>query len=393
MQTTEIVAEIQKNHAEMKSYIDREITEIKKSGVAAPETKDALDRINSRMDELQAKLAKPTFDAGDEGKTRPEESKRFNDFLRKAGNHGKEVELKAMSVNSDPDGGYFVVPETVGNLAKKVYETTPMRQIASVTSISTDALEGFADIDEVDAGWVGETQTRPQTNTPQIAGVRIDTHEIFAQPAVTQKLLDDAYYNVEGWLTEKVADKFARVQNHSFIHGDGVKQPRGIANYPTAATSDGTRPWGTIEHVNTGVNGDFAASNPGDKILDLIYSLKSAYRQGSTFVMPREVIAKIRKFKDQQNGYLWQPALIAGQPSTLLGYPVIEAQDMPTLGTGSLSMAFGNYKIAYLIVDRAGNRVLRDVYTAKPYVLFYTTARVGGGLINSEAIKFMRFGS
>lgn len=299
---------------------------------------------------------------------------------------------KAMSVGTDADGGYLVPAPTVGRIVSRVYELSPIRQICAVQAISGDALEGINDLDEAAYGWVGETGARSDTSTPQVGKYRIEAHEMYASPKATQKLLDDAAVDIEAWLQAKVADKFARAEASAFITGDGVGKPRGFASYTTSATGDSSRTWGTMEHVKTGVNGDFAASNPADHLFDLLGAFKTVYLQGAKWVTRREVIAKIRKFKEATtNAYMWQPGLQAGQPDRLLGYPIVTAQDMPALATGSLSLAFGDFMEGYQIVDRIGMRTLRDPYTDKPYVKFYTIRRVGGAVTNFEAIKFLYF--
>jgi HK97 family phage major capsid protein len=207
-------------------------------------------------------------------------------------------------------------------------------------------------------------------------------------------LLDDAVLDIEAWLAAKVADRLTRVENTAFITGNGVNKPRGIADYPTAATGDDSRAWGTFEHVATANNGNFPSSNPADTLFDLVGKFKDAYLANATWLTRREVITLVRKFKESTtNGYLWQPGLQQGRPQTLLGFPVAIAQDMPALATDSLSLAFGDFREAYQIVDRAGFRVLRDPFTAKPYVRFYTTRRTGGGAVQFEAVKFVKFGS
>lgn len=317
----------------------------------------------------------------------------FGQFLR-AGDRGfGDAERKAMQVGSDPDGGYLVPADMTGRIVTRVFETSPMRLICNVQPISTDALEGLADTNEFSSGgWVSETGTRSETNTAQIRAWRIPVWELYVEPRATQQLLDDAAVDIEAWIARKIADKLTRVQNDSFINGNGVSKPRGIAQYTTAATADATREWGQLEHVKSGANGDFASSNPADKLFDLIGAFKDHYLQNARWVTTREVITKVRKFKEATtNAYIWQPGLQQGQPQQLLGYPVTIAQDMPALTTDSLSMAFGDFMEGYQIVDRIGLRTLRDPYTAKPYVKFYTTARVGGGVIDFEAIKFMKF--
>ncbi len=300
-------------------------------------------------------------------------------------------ERKALSAGSDPDGGYLLPTPTVGRMVKRVYEQSTMRQLANVLTISTDALEGIVDNDEADAGWVSEMGARNDTDTPQVGKYRIEAHEMYAQPKVTQKLIDDAATDVEAWLADKVADKFARVEGAAFWTGDGVGKPRGLAAYTTAATGDGSRAWGTFEHVLTGANGAFHTTK-ADPLQDLLGAFKDQYLQGATFAMRREVRTLIRKMKEATSDrYLWEPSLQAGQPDRLLGYPVRIDQFMPGLNTGSLSLAFGDFREAYTIVDRIGVRTLRDPYTAKPYIRFYSTKRTGGGAVNFEAVKFLKF--
>lgn len=313
----------------------------------------------------------------------------FDTFLRK----GEEVmgaeERKALSVGSDPDGGYVVYPDMSGRIVQKVFETSPMRAYASVQVISSDALEGLYDLNEASSGWVGETEGRTETNTPQIGRWRIPVHELYAKPKATQKLLDDASINMEAWLAGKVAEKFARDESTAFVSGNGMNKPRGFLTYAAGTTIPGT-----IERVKTGVSSAFAA-NPGglDKVIDALYALKAPYRANATWFMSRAVTALARKLKDSDGQYQWQPSNQAGQPATLLGYPVAAFEDMEALAANSLSMAVADMREAYQIVDRIGIRTLRDPYSSKPYVEFYTTKRVGGDVVNFEAIKLIEFGS
>ncbi len=311
-------------------------------------------------------------------------------YLRKGDRLLTSDEVKTLSVGSDPDGGYYVTPDTGGRIVKKVYETSPMRQICNVQSISTDALEGIEDLGEAGAGYAGEQAQGSDTTTPQIGKWRIPVFWIDTEPKTTQQLLDDAVVDIEGWLANKVGDKFARFENNEFVNGAASKI-RGITSYTTAADSGSGVTWGTIGHVLSGASADFAASAPADKIWDLIGCVKQAYLNNARFVTRRSVISKIRKFKGGTGDYLWQPSFVLGVPEQIAGYPVTRAEDMPALAADSLSLAFGNFLEAYQIVDRQGIRVLRDNLTSKPYVKFYTTKRVGGGMLNFEAIKFMKF--
>ncbi len=300
-------------------------------------------------------------------------------------------ERKALSAGSDPDGGYMLPHATTGSVITKMYEQSVMRQLATVQTISTNDIEGLIDNDDATAGWVSELGTRSDSATPTVAKYRIEAHEMYAMPKASQRILDDAATDVEAWLAAKTADKFGRVEGLAFWQGTGTGQPRGLASYTTAATADETRTWGQFEHVVTGANGAFHTTK-ADPLQDLIGAFKDQYLQNATFCMRREVRTAIRKMKEATSDrYLWEPSLQAGQPDRLLGYPVRVDQYMPTIATNSLSLAFGDFKQAYLIVDRLGIRTLRDPFTAKPYVVFYSTKRTGGGAQNTEAVKFLKF--
>lgn len=300
-------------------------------------------------------------------------------------------ERKALQAGSDPDGGYFLPHSTTGRVVSKLYEQSIMRQIASVQTISTDKIEGLIDNAEADAGWVSELGSRSDSATPTLGKWEIAAHEMYAMPKASQKILDDAATDVEGWLAAKIADKFARVEGAAFWTGTGVGQPRGLASYTTAATADGSRAWGQFEHVNTGANGAFHTTKM-DVLHDLQGAFKDVYLNGAQFVMRREARTALRKMKEATSDrYLWEPSNQIGQPDRLNGYPVRIDQYMPAIATGSLSLAFGDFKAAFQIVDRMGIRTLRDPFTAKPYVVFYSTKRVGSGALNYEAVKFVRF--
>lgn len=425
----EQVDTVHKLFEDFKAANDARFDELKKKGVTDPVLAEKVDNINADLGEaiksrdemlkridaaetaaarkaktgdadgkLEAKAAefaklvatvrkeRPDFENAVENLTAYKGS--FDGYLRKGDIHLTPDQMKALSVGSDPDGGYVVDPDTSGRIVQKVFETSPMRQVASVQVIGTDALEGMFDLNEAGAEWVGETQTRSETDTPQIGRWRIPVHELSAKPHATQKLLDDASINMEAWLAAKVADKFARTENAAFVSGDGVGKPRGFLTY-----ADGTTLPGTIERVVSGANGAFkAAPDGGDALIDVVYKLKSAYRTGARWAMNSTTFAAARKLKDSDGAYIWQPGIAAGEPAGLLGFPVMEFQDMPAhTDTGALAVAFANWAEAYQIVDRQGVRVLRDPYSSKPYVMFYTTKRTGGDVVNFEAIKLVEF--
>ena len=294
----------------------------------------------------------------------------------------------AMEVGADDKGGYTVTPDQSGRIVKKLFETSPMREEAFVTTIGTDALEGFNDLDEAAQGWVGEKQSRPETDTPDLGKWSIPVHEQYAAPKVTQKLLDDSMFDIAAWLSEKVADKFARTENTAFVVGDGMLKPRGFLTYDTASTADAARAWGTLQYIASGSTSGFSSS---DKLVDIVFALKNGYRNNAKWFMNRQSLGVVRKLKDGDGNYLWQPNFSERLGSTLLVYGIRELEDMPDIAANTLSVAFGDMREAYTIVDRQGIRVLRDPFTAKPFVIFYTTKRVGGGLLNSEALKVMKF--
>lgn len=424
---SEAVEAINKGFEEYKKANDQKLAEIEKKGVADPTTLAKLEKLEADLDKAQkiadeAVLASKrqnrvvTDEKGNvidlDGKAHdwaqmnarrrgaplvaPYTAKdldtykgAFESFMRKGDKVIEDAELKALQVGTDPDGGYLVTPDTSGRIVQKVFESSPMRAYASVQVISTDALEGLYDLGEAGSGWVGETDARPQTGTPQLGKWRIPVYELYANPAATQKVLDDAAINLEAWLAGKVSEKFARDETAAFVNGNGVNKPRGFLTYP-----DGTTLPGTIEQIATGASGALASAPSGaDALIDALFALKAPYRANATWFMNRSTLKLVRKAKDSDGAYLWQPGIQSGQPATLLGYPVAAFEDMPNPSSGSFSIAVGDMRAAYQIVDRTGIRVLRDPYTAKPYVLFYTTKRVGGDVVNFEAIKIVRLGS
>lgn len=350
--------------------------------------------INAKIDELsefkaKAEAAINRTNKGNEGEKENasdvEYKSAFNGWARK-GKESDILEQKALSVGSEANGGYLVTPTMSTEIIKFLYETSPMRQVASVQTISSDTLEIMTDMGEVNSGWVAETQARPETNTPQLGMRTIPVHEIYANPSITQKLLDDANINVESWLAGKIADKFARDENTAFINGDGVGKPRGILTYAAGTNVNAAQ----VQRILSGASGAITA----DSILRLFYALKDGYVNNAAFMMNRSLIQAVRLLKDTTNQYIWQQGLVAGAPDVLLGKPIVTASDMPTLQTnGLLTMAFGDFRQAYQIVDRIGIRTLRDPFTKKPFVLFYTTKRVGGDVKNFEAYKILEQGA
>ena len=395
---TGILEEIKTSFEEYKKVNDERIEEIKK-GSQAGELEAKLAKIeaelqakDAKLNEIETKFNRPGF-AGmseiDEAKS--EHKKAFNAFLRKGITNGlDELQVKAMSIGSDPDGGYAVPEEMSTEIYKFLEAESPMRQICNVRTVGTEDIKQLVDIGGVTSGWVAETAQRPETNSPQITQVTPTFGEIYAMPSATQKAIDDVFFDVEAWLSESIAREFSKAENLAFTTGNGTNKPKGLLAATMATTADDTRAFGTFQYIKTGVAADFPATNPQDILIDLIMALKTRYLPNSRFMFNRSTLATIRKFKDGDNQYLWQPGYQSGEPNSILGYPYITNDDMPAVGANALCVAFGDFREAYTILDRAGIRLLRDPYTNKPYVNFYTTKRVGNMILNSEAVKFLK---
>jgi HK97 family phage major capsid protein len=304
---------------------------------------------------------------------------------------GSEVELKSFSGVVAADGGYAVPKEIDEIIDATLKGISPIRAIANVVRVGSAGYRKLVTQNGVTSGWASETATRPETATPTFDEIVPSFGELYANPAATQAMLDDAAFDVEGWLADEIATEFAKAEGAAFVNGNGTNKPRGFLQAPTAATTDATRPFGTLQYVASGAAGAFIASNPQDKLVELMHALRAPYRQGASWVMNASTLSTIRKFKTTDGAFIWQPGMAAGQPDTLLGYPVVEAEDMPDIAANSLSIAFGNFKAGYLIAERTETNILRDPYSNKPYVHFYATKRLGGAVTNSEAIKLMKF--
>ncbi len=406
------LTELYRSFELFKEANDQRLREIEAKGSADPLTEIKVNRLNERFDTLETAMRR-TARAAEQKSDEEKEAEMFsverkhsysgdldvktyrhykaalNKYLRKNNAGSSLDEIKALSVGSDPDGGFAVPPDMGGRIVELVYETSPVRQVANVVTIGSDALEGINDLGQPDSGWVGEMDVRNDTATPQIGEWRIPVHEQYAEPSATQKLLDDAMFDVEGYLTKKIADRLSRMENTAFVAGNGIRQPRGFLTYPAGVPS--ATSFSVIEQIASGAAGAFSSTAPGDALISLVYALKAPYRDKAVFLMARETLGEVRKLKDSMGRYLWQPDFQMRQGGHLLGFNVVEAADMPAMAANSLSIAFGDFSQGYQIVDRIGIRILRDAFTAKPYVKFYTTKRVGGDVINFEAIKLMTF--
>jgi HK97 family phage major capsid protein len=359
--------------------------ESEEDGVAALEQE--LATLKARIDEGVIAAQRPRLEAA--GVKQAEASAFTERYIRKGIEAG--VELKSVD-NATTGAGGFAVPRDIDEkIEKTLVAISPIRAIANVVKVGSSNYRKLITNGGTPSGWVGFEAARPETATPTFSEIVPASGDLYANPAASQHMLDDAMFDVESWLASEIATEFARAEGMAFVKGNGTNQPLGFLSSPNAATADATRPMGTLQFIGTGVSGNFPASNPADKLIDLVQSLRQPYRQGAVFVMNSSVAAAIRKFKTSDGAFIWQPGLVSGQPATLLGYPVIEAEDMPDLAASSLSVAFGNFKAGYVIAERNATSILRDPYTRKPYVHFYATKRVGGQVVNSEAIKLLKF--
>lgn len=417
VEVTKTIHELQSAFAEFRETNDKRIAELEKKASVDPLITEKLERIEKdtqaleqRIEKYLARLSQP-FDPYSDGEDDKEIRKDFSEFVKerklrsiapgeefgvedfkeykkafekylRKGEQSLPTEfVKALFSAHDPDGGFLLTPRLRRMIQTHVYESSPIRQLANVVTISTDGLEFVVDNDEAAAGWVGEQGSRPETATPQFGVITITADEMYAMPGVTQRFLDDAGIDVEAFLSQKIADKFARLEASAFLVGDGIQRPRGILSYPAGTSA------GQIQRISTGSANSLS--------LDDLYSaeaeLKEPYRTDAVWLMHRKVVGYVRKLKDSNGQYLWQPSVQAGQPSTLLGYPVRTAADLDDSVTSNNEVViFGSIRRAYTIVDRVGMRVIRDVFTAKGKVLFYTTRRVGGAVTNFEALKIIK---
>ncbi len=310
----------------------------------------------------------------------------FAGFVRS----GATIEMKAFTGVTGDAGGFAVPKEIDAQIDRVLKGISPIRAIANVVKVGSAGYRKLVTTGGTASGWAAETDARPGTATPTFVEIAPPMGELYANPSASQAMLDDAAFDVEEWLAGEIATEFAKAEGAAFVGGSGVARPKGFLTQATAATGDTVRAFGTLQYLASGAAGDFAA-NPQERLIDLVQSLRGPYRQGASFVMNASTLARIRKFKTSDGAFVWAPSLAAGQPATLLGYPVVEAEDMPDIAANALSIAFGNFKAGYLIAERTETAILRDPYSNKPFVNFYATKRIGGCVTNSEAIKLMKF--
>ena len=342
-----------------------------------------VEEVKSRLDKVSRAAARPAL--GGAAPASPELKGFVEGYLRQ----GHTGELKSLTQGVAADGGYAVPREIDAAIAAQLKKLSPIRAIAQVVQVGSSGYRKLISTGGTQSGWVSETAARPETASPKFAEVVPPSGELYANPSASQAMLDDAVFDLETWLAQEIAGEFARAEGAAFVSGNGTNQPKGFLAAPTSTGADAARPFGTLQFVTSG-----HASGLGTVIelvlVDLVQALKAGHRQGATWVMNSATLAQVRKIKASDGSFMWQPGLSEAAPARLLGYPVIEAEDMPDVAAGNFPIAFGNFSAGYLIAERTATRILRDPYSNKPYVNFYATKRVGGQVLDSDAIKLLK---
>ncbi|MFN3953157.1 MAG: phage major capsid protein [Pararhodobacter sp.] len=348
------------------------------------------ERMNMQDRNTITRAARPVLSQGEPGEGL--HRKAFDAYLRSGDDdamRGLVLEGKGLNTQVNSEGGYLVDPQTSERIRGVLHATASIRAIANVVQVEAGSFDVLVDHGELGSGWATETDPTADTDPPVIDRVSIRLHELSAMPKASQRLLEDSAFDVEGWLAERIAQKFSRAEAAAFISGDGDDKPRGFLDHDIVPDTDAD--WGELGYVATGAAGDFAASNPADAIVDLVYALEAGYRANAVFVMNSKTAGAVRKMKDNDGRFLWADSLAAGEPARLMGYPVLVAEDMPDIEEDAHAIAFGDFRAGYTIAERPDLRVLRDPFSAKPHVLFYATKRVGGDVTDFKAIKLLKF--
>lgn len=343
-----------------------------------------VDEVKARLDKVSRAASRPPV-AGTEPTMTSEVKGFVNGYLR----NGRENEIKSVSGSVPGDGGYAVPEEVDQRIVSELTEFSPIRALSRVVQTGTAGYRKLIATGGTASGWVSETAPRPETDTPEFVEIAPPTGELYANPAASQAMLEDASFDLEGWLASEIAMEFARAEGAAFVGGSGTNQPEGFLTAPSSAAEDGVRPFGTIQYVGSGDANGFDSA-PDSKLIDLVHTMKAGHRQGASWVMNSATLSEVRKLKTADGAFLWQPGLVDGQPDRLLGYPVVEAEDMPDMATGAFPIAFGNFRHGYLIAESSATQILRDPFTNKPFVHFYATKRVGGQVLDSGAIKLLK---
>ena len=356
-----------------------------KAEAAIESLRTDVDEVKARVDRIGRAAVRPAIGGAQSGASDAERDGFVDGYLRR----GSETEIKSIRGAVNTDGGY-AVPRTIdAMIARQLVEISPIRSLAQVVQTGSAGYRKLVTTGGTASGWVSETAARGETATPNFQEIAPPTGELYANPAASQAMLDDIGFDLETWLASEIAMEFGRAEGAAFVNGTGIDQPEGFLNAPATTASDDVRAFGTLQYIGSG-NADGFGPNPDATLIDLVHTMKAGHRQGASFVMNSATLAEVRKLKTADGAFLWQPGLVEGQPDRLLGYPVVEAEDMPDIAAGAFPIAFGNFRHGYLITERTATQILRDPFTNKPFVHFYATKRVGGQVLDSAAIKLMK---
>lgn len=371
---------------------DERLAALEKRGSVDPLIEERLVRIESNLQSQQNLALRTLRPSLSRHEPEHECKAAMEAYVRKGRTDGYEaLERRGMSVGSEADGGYLVPEQTEREIAQAMKADSPFRSLATTLTISTSAYKRPFAVSGAGAGWVAETGLRPETATPQLAELSFPTMELYACPTATKQLLDDGIVDVESWLVGEIHSAFGEQETAAFIAGNGTTMPKGILANPRQPAETAT--FGNVGVISTGINGGFNPDAPADVLMDLVHSVNAKYRRNSAFLMNRTTLSAVRRLKDEDGNYLWQAKLGQTLETNLLGFPVYECEDMPDIATGAAAIAFGDFRRGYLIVDRQSVQLLRDPYSAKPYVMFYATKRVGGGIMDFNALRLLTFGA
>jgi len=374
-----------------------ELLKAKADGKSVTDLTAKLDLINAEFSKLGAAMAEFEKKAGRPAvenqlsEEQAQHKKSFSRFLRKGDTEGlNEIQRKAMNSLSDPDGGYLVLPEMDAAIDRIAPTISSMFRLANVVTIGSNQYKKLVKTSGLAMRRVDDGATGGETTNPTYAEVKIDVFTAEIEPWIHNETLEDSFVNLEMDLADEAAIGFAEGAGVEFISGNGVGKSRGITAYSNVANS--SYAWGSVGYIAAGAAGAFASSNPADKVVALQHALKSQYRPGAVFLTNDATLSVMRQFKDASGAYyLWNPDPSAGFGGRFLGSPVEIDDNMSAIAAGSYSLAYGNFKRGYTIVNRAGTTLIRDNITTKGKTKFNFRRRFGAGITNFEAIKLMRF--
>ena len=396
-EVTELLEKQGRAFEEFKSANDARLKAIESKGYAPAETEEKVNKINDDLTKLSKEIAeiikksnRPGAKSGGElSADELEHKEAFADYFRKGKEDGlHDLERKALQIGSDPDGGILVPAEIETMIGRVVSKDVAMRRLAQIRTIGAPSYKKPIVTTGAAGGWIGETEEGNETTNPKFSEIEFTPGKVYAEPWATNDMLEDSIMDIESWLASEVETTFAELEGDAFINGNGIKKPRGLLSYDKVANASYS--WGKLGYVASGADGAFH-TDEGNALINLVHALKRSYRNSASWLLNDLTVASIRKIKDANDNYIWTPGLQAGVSDLLLGYPVETDDYMPDVASNSYSIAFGDFKSGYLIVDRRGIAVIRDNVKKKGYTLFHTTKRVGGGVQNFEAIKLMKF--